>query len=188
MARPRSFDEAEVLAAVMTTFWRRGYTATTTRGLEEVSGVGIRSLANTFGDKDSLFLKALRRYREGAVASIAVAFNPPSVDAVIGFFEGLSSRVEPENPLNSGCLMVNTVFELGEPPDLIAHEIELFRDLWRTTFHQALINDGVSDADTRSVFLLGAFWGSLSLIRLAGDSTAAQPMTTIVTQTVRTWA
>ena len=187
MARPRSFDESEVLAAVMTTFWRRGYTATTTRGLEEVSGVGIRSLANTFGDKDSLFLKALRRYREGTTAAIAELFNPPSVDAVIGFFEGLSSPVEPDNPLNSGCLMVNTVFELDEPPDLVAQEIELFRDQWRTTFRQSLINDGIGDTDARSVFLLGAFWGSLSLIRLAGDSTAAQPMTSIVTQTVRTW-
>ncbi len=187
MARPRTFDEAEVLAAVMTTFWRRGYTATTTRGLEEISGVGIRSLANTFGDKDSLFVQALRRYREGTKAAIAEVFNPPSVDAVIGFFAGLSSPVEPDNPLNSGCLMVNTVFELNEPPDLVAHEIELFRDLWQRTFRQALINDGISDADARSVFLLGAFWGSLSLIRLAGDSTAAQPMTAIVTQTVRTW-
>ena len=103
-------------------------------------------------------------------------------------FEGLSSPVEPENPLNSGCLMLNTVFELDETPDLVAEEIELFRDLWRTTFRQALINDGISDADTRSEFLLGAFWGALSLIRVAGDSTAAQPMTTIVTQTVCTWA
>ena len=188
MARPRSFDESEVLAAVMTAFWRRGYTATTTRGLEEISGVGIRSLANTFGDKESLFLKALYRYREGTTASIADAFNPPSVDAVIGFFEGLSSPVEPENPLNSGCLMVNTVFELDEPPELVAQEIELFRDLWRATFRQALTNDGISEADDRSEFLLGAFWGTLSLIRLAGDTTAAQPMTSIVTQTVRTWA
>ena len=188
MARPRSFDESEVLATVMTTFWRRGYTATTTRSLEEISRVGIRSLANTFGDKESLFHKALHRYREGTEASIAQAFNPPSVDAVIGFFDGLSSPVEPENPLNSGCLMVNTVFELDEPPDLVAHEIELFRDLWRTTFRQALINDGISDADDRSEFLLGAFWGALSLIRFSGDTTAAQPMTAIITQTVRTWA
>ena len=188
MARPRSFDEAEVLAAVMTTFWRRGYNATTTRGLEEISGVGIRSLANTFGDKDSLFLKALRRYREGTENSIAQLFNPPSVDAVVGFFEALSSPVEPENPLNCGCLMLNTVFELDAPSDIVAKEIGLFRDLWRTTFREALDNDRISDADARAEFLLGAFWGSLSLIRLAGDSTAAQPMTAVVAQTVRAWA
>ena len=59
--------------------------------------------------------------------------------------------------------------------------------MWQATFRQALINDGISDADARSVFLLGAFWGSLSLIRLAGDSTAAEPMTSTVIQTVRTW-
>ncbi|MFT4837970.1 MAG: AcrR family transcriptional regulator, partial [Nonlabens sp.] len=54
MARPRSFDESELLQAVTMSFWRHGYNATTYRGLEAMSGVGVRSLANTFGDKDQL--------------------------------------------------------------------------------------------------------------------------------------
>ena len=52
MARPRSFEESELLEAVMVAFWRHGYTATTYRSLETLSGVGIRSLANTFGKKE----------------------------------------------------------------------------------------------------------------------------------------
>ena len=120
MARPRKFDESQVLAAVMNAFWRHGYTATTTRSLEEISGVGIRSLANTFGDKESLYTKALACYREAAAESIAVAFNPPSVAAIITYFESLSAPIDPTHPLNSGCLMVNTVTELEEPPDQIA--------------------------------------------------------------------
>ena len=187
MARPRSFDESEVLAAVMTAFWRHGYTATTTRSLEEMSGVGIRSLANTFGDKESLFIKALGRYRESAAESISAAFNPPSLATIIAFFENLSAPVHHDNPLNSGCLMVNTVFELEDPPDQIMRQIEQYRELWQSTFQQALDNDNITDSEARSEFLLGAFWGALSLIRLAGDTAAAKSMTSIVTQTARNW-
>ncbi len=187
MARPRMFDEAEVLKGAMTAFWRHGYTATTTRSLEEVSGVGIKGLANTFGDKEALFTKALACYREATAEHIAAAFNPPSLAAVITYFEKLSAPIDADNPLNSGCLMVNTVSELEEPTDQIAQEIEQFFELWRTTFRQALNNDNIADAQARSEFLLGNFWGALGLIRLAGDTTAAKPMTSIITQTARSW-
>ena len=33
MGRPRSFEESELLEAVMVAFWRNGYTATTYRSL-----------------------------------------------------------------------------------------------------------------------------------------------------------
>ena len=181
------FDESDVLAAVMTAFWRHGYTATTTRSLEEISGVGIRSLANTFGDKENLFTKALACYREASAESLAAAFNPPSLAAIINHFEHLSAPIDPEHPRNSGCLMVNTVSELEEPPDQIAHEIELFFELLRATFQRALDNDNIPDSQARSEFLLGNYWGALGLIRLAGDTTAAKPMTSIITQTARSW-
>ncbi len=187
IARPRMFDEAEVLNGAMTTFWRHGYTATTTRNLEEVSGVGIRGLANTFGDKEALFTQALACYREANAEHIAAAFNPPSLAAVIAYFEYISAPTDPEHPRNSGCLMVNTVSEIEEPADQIAAEIEQFFDLWRTTFRQALDNDNIANAGARSEFLLGNFWGALGLIRLAGDTTAAKPMTSVVTQTARSW-
>lgn len=188
MARPRMFDEPEVLAAVMTAFWRHGYTATTTRSLEEISGVGIRSLANTFGDKETLFTKALACYRKVTAETIAAAFNPPSLAAIITHFEDLSTPIGPQHPRNSGCLMVNTVFELEKPPDQIAQEIELFFELWRATFQKALDNDKIPHSQARSEFLLGSFWGALGLIRLAGDTKAAKPMTSIITQTARSWS
>ena len=187
MARPRKFDESEVLTAVMTAFWCHGYTATTTRSLEEISGVGIRSLANTFGDKDSMFASALACYREATAQSLDVAFDPPSLAAVVRHFEDLSAPIDPRHPRNAGCLMVNTVSELEEPPEQIAHEIELFFELWRATFQQALDNDNIPESKARSEFLLGNYWGALGLIRLAGKTTAAEPMTSIVTQTARTW-
>lgn len=187
MGRPRSFEESELLEAVMVAFWRHGYTATTYRSLETLSGVGIRSLANTFGEKDELFTKALSRYRHMVADNIAVMFDPPSVDAIISAFERVSSPADRDHVRSSGCLMVNTVFEIDEPAGDITREVAEYRDLWRSTFQRALESDNIADAEARAEFLVGALWGALSQIRLAGDTRAAQPMTSIVIETVRSW-
>jgi TetR/AcrR family transcriptional repressor of nem operon len=187
MGRPRSFEESELLEAVMVAFWRHGYTSTTYRSLEMLSGVGIRSLANTFGEKDELFTKVLACYRHMVADNIATMFDPPSVDAIVRVFERVSSPTNHDNVRSSGCLMVNTVFEVDEPAEGIGREIAEYRELWRSTFQQALENDHVSGVEARAEFLLGALWGALSQIRLANDTTAAQPMTSIVIETIHSW-
>jgi TetR/AcrR family transcriptional repressor of nem operon len=187
MGRPRSFEESELLESVMVAFWRDGYTATTYRSLESLSGVGIRSLANTFGEKDELFTRALARYHDMVADNLAMMFDPPSVDAIIRVFERVSSPTDRDDVRSSGCLMVNTVFEIDEPTGDIGLKIVAYRDLWRSTFRQALESGNIADVEARAEFLVGALWGALSQIRLAGDTTAAQPMTTVVIQTVRSW-
>ena len=188
MGRPRSFEESELLEEVMVAFWRRGYSATTYRSLESLTGVGIRSLANTFGEKDELFTTALARYRQRVANNLAVMFDPPSVDGIVAVFERVSSPATGDDPRSSGCLMVNTVFEIEEPAEAIAIEVSQYRDLWQSTFQQALEADDIPNARTRAEFLVGALWGALSQIRLAGNTAAAQPMTSVVIETVRGWA
>jgi TetR/AcrR family transcriptional regulator, transcriptional repressor for nem operon len=187
MGRPRSFEESELLEAVMIAFWRHGYSATTYRSLEALCGVGIKTLSTTFGEKDELFTKALARYRRRATDTLATVFDPPSVDAIIRVFERLSSPVDGDDVCNAGCLMVNTVFELDEPAETIANEIAQFRELWRSTFQRALETDRIADPETKAEYLVGSLWGALSQIRLAGDTTAAQPMTSVIIDTIRTW-
>jgi TetR/AcrR family transcriptional repressor of nem operon len=187
MGRPRSFEESELLEQVMVAFWRDGYSATTYRGLESLSGVGIRSLANTFGEKDELYAKALTRYRNMVAGNLDAMFDPPGVDAIVRVFERVSSSSGDTDPRRSGCLMVNTVFEVDEPPKGIADEVTAYRDLWRSQFRAALEADQIVDADSRAEFLVGSLWGALSQIRFAADTTAARPMTSVVIETVRGW-
>ncbi len=187
MARPRSFEESELLEAVMVAFWRHGYNTTTYRSLETMSGVGIKSLANTFGDKDELFSKALARYREMVAGNLAKMFDPPSIDAIVAIFERVSSPSEDDDPRSGGCLMVNTVFEIDEPAADVANEIAQYRELFRSNFQRALQAERITDLDTRAEFLVGALWGALSQIRLAGDTAAARPMASIVIETIRSW-
>lgn len=172
----------------MVEFWRHGYTATTYRTLESLSGVGIRSLANTFGDKNELFTRVLALYRQRVANNLDTMFETPSVESIIAVFTRVSSPADRNDVRRAGCLMVNTVFEIDVPATDVANEIGIYTELWRSTFHQALIADGIAEPDRRAVFLVGALWGALSQIRLAGDTTAAQPMASVVIETVKGWA
>ena len=59
----------------MNVFWRRGYEATTLDDLTATMGIKRQSLYNSFGDKHSLYLEALRHYRalrrEGLLACLS---------------------------------------------------------------------------------------------------------------------
>src|SRR6201986_4496734 len=64
MARHKEFDRDEALQKAMEVFWSRGYEAASIQDLVEHMGINRQSLYDTFGDKHSLFLQALDRYRE----------------------------------------------------------------------------------------------------------------------------
>jgi TetR/AcrR family transcriptional repressor of nem operon len=64
MARRKEFDRDEALHRAMEVFWSRGYEATSVGDLVEHMGINRQSLYDTFGDKHSLYLQALDRYRE----------------------------------------------------------------------------------------------------------------------------
>ncbi|MEM8970593.1 MAG: TetR/AcrR family transcriptional regulator [Pseudomonadota bacterium] len=188
MPRPRSFDETKVLQCAMLTFWRLGYDATTYKELEKITGVGVRSMHNTFGEKDELFLRSLRMYQEAARAIIEEMFNPPSVAAVERLFGSIVDPKPDDDITRSGCLVVNSVFELSEIPSAVDEQIKAYREMWRATFEAALVADGISDQKIRAEFLVGTLWGMLSQIRLARDTTAAAPMALIAIQTIRSWS
>ena len=62
MARSKEFEETVVLDKAMRLFWEQGYEKTSMTDLVEHMGIHRRSLYDTFGDKHSLFLKAMDRY------------------------------------------------------------------------------------------------------------------------------
>jgi len=111
--RPRSFDESEVLEKAMALFWSQGYEATALSELTEAMGIGRQSLYDTFGDKHSLFTRALTHYLETTLneaAQTLEAIETPSgkirewlSHAVLGLCIG---GAEPR-----GCFALNTVVE-----------------------------------------------------------------------------
>ncbi len=187
MPRPRSFDEGEVLQCAMMTFWRLGFDATTYKVLEGETGVGVRSMHNTFGEKDDLFVRSLEAYHNMASNLLDQMFADPGVNAIKMIFNGMVQPTPDGDITNSGCLMVNSVFEIPEKPAAVQAAIDAYREMWRARFQQALEADTIADPATRAEFLVGALWGVLSQIRLAGKTTAGKSMADVVVQTVEGW-
>lgn len=123
MARPRTFDETQVLNAVREQFWDAGYAATSLDDLMRVSGLGKGSLYAAFGDKRQLFLRALRSYTEDSHGHLeeALAEAPRALDALRMLLEAPIDD-PPGAGTPRGCLMANSTCELGNAdPEVLAH-------------------------------------------------------------------
>ena len=62
MPRVKEFDEAEVLDQALELFRARGFKHTSFADLVDELGVSRQSLYDTYGDKQTLYQTALRRY------------------------------------------------------------------------------------------------------------------------------
>lgn len=125
MARPRTFDETEVLGRARDAFWARGYTATSLADLEKATGLRRTSLYAAFGDKRQLFTRVLEAYRVS---------NHELIDAIVGRASDYRSaakalwdlaieqaaRDKNEGGRCRGCLIANTTTELGNVDDDIS--------------------------------------------------------------------
>ena len=144
--RKKCFCEQAVLDQAVQVFCLHGYHDTGIAQLVEELGVGRQSLYDTFGDKRSLFLKALDRY-------IAVQeemrhrtlLNPatPARVRLSNLLEQLSQRAAEKDC--RACLVIYTAMELAAEDEEVRVRVDrslagLVRDLHRLC--EAAIPDG----------------------------------------------
>jgi len=113
MARHKEFDRDEALQRAMEVFWSRGYEAASVGELVKHMGINRQSLYDTFGDKHSLYLAALDRYREVEGRKMFEALERPG--SVKRALRQLFERVV-ESSLGGerrGCFMGNATSELA---------------------------------------------------------------------------
>src|SRR4051812_14757728 len=102
--RPRKFDVEKALDAALLLFWRHGYEGTSLAALTQAMGINMPSLYAAFGNKESLFRKAVDRYIQMPASYLPNALTEPTARrAVEKMFEGAVGMVM--NPrLPDGCL------------------------------------------------------------------------------------
>jgi len=112
--RPRTFDTEAAVERAMNVFWSRGYHATALPDLLRATKLSRGSLYAAFGDKHSLFLRALDRYIADAIDRMDVEFAPERepVDGLRAYFAGYVERNSGANG-RRGCLLVATAMELA---------------------------------------------------------------------------
>ncbi|MCP3796866.1 TetR/AcrR family transcriptional regulator [Paenibacillus sp. CH40] len=112
MARSKEFEEKEVLDKAMRLFWEQGYEKTSMTELVEHMGIHRRSLYDTFGDKHSLFLKAMDRFDDKIIAALAGGVKgSKTASEALQFIFGFMIDGDEDSP--AGCLMVNSAVELA---------------------------------------------------------------------------
>ncbi len=133
----------EALDKAMELFWSQGYQATGVAELCDHMGVGRQSLYNTFGDKESLFKEALRRYQKERLRPMVTGLRAKGsgLDNVCEVLDGWQEASA--GAAHRGCLMANSIAEfgmrepgisaelgsmLGEIEEAFTHALERARD------------------------------------------------------------
>ena len=115
MARPKEFDRDSALELAMMVFWEKGFEATSVQDLVERMGINRGSLYDTFGDKHSLYLEALRYYERsrGSEGVKLLDSEPSGRRAIEQFFDEVVDRCFGERG-GCGCFLANTIVERAQ--------------------------------------------------------------------------
>lgn len=68
--RPVQYDREQALQRATDLFWSVGFAATSLDALSEATEMTRPSLAGAFGDKEALYLEALKRYRDAGIDAL----------------------------------------------------------------------------------------------------------------------
>ena len=129
MARPREFDEAAVLDAAIDRFWQHGYEATSVRDLADEMNIAGASLYNAFGDKRSLYERALNRYLDRTFRERILRLEPslPPREAIAAFLREIVKRSVTDKQ-RRGCMLVNSAIESAPHDHKFLEIVAIFLD------------------------------------------------------------
>lgn len=172
MPRPREFDETKVLGAAMHCFWHQGYKGTSVRALAQSMNLTGASLYNAFGDKRTLYQRALAHYVETGFEERVRRFEQrPPAAAIRAFFEDIVERSLNDDE-HKGCLLVNSALEVAphDPAfqaainDVLARVEAFFLRCAKAGQRDGSVTDRQSPRDLAR-FLLGMLMGIRVLAR-----------------------
>lgn len=174
MARPREFDIDEALEQAMQVFWAKGYEGTSLDDLCEATGLGRSSLYGAFGDKQSIYVRALERYEEAAVGRIAASISSAKTvkEGIARFVQRIVDDIA-AGPGRRGCFLGNCAAELVRGDRAAAARVRRSLERVEATFRDALISaqargelPRAADIDALARFITAGIQG----LRLVGKA------------------
>jgi TetR/AcrR family transcriptional regulator, transcriptional repressor for nem operon len=180
MARPRKFDEDQVVRASRDLFWSQGYAGTSLDDLGEATGLGRGSLYNAFGDKHTIFLRSLDDYCTETSDGLRAQLRDPEMaayDRLIAHVQAITASTAADTE-RRGCLMAKSAAELSATEPEVTKRVKRTLDTWlrelTATISEAQ-RDGDLDpeADPRALAsLLLAVLRGIEALRKGGASVA----------------
>ena len=182
MARPASFDREQVLGRATETFWENGYCATSISQLVEATQLQPGSLYAAFDSKQGLFMAVLDHYAQQSLARLravlAEAADP--LQGIRRFFTMLARDSGGGKPAR-GCLLVNTVLEVGRHNPEVRARVKAHLAEIEGVFVSALRDAKArkvlaSDKSPQSIarFLMVTLWGLRVLTGAGVDARGAR--------------
>ena len=114
MAGKKAFVPERALDKAMVLFWKQGYEATSITDLTECMGIRRGSLYDTFGDKRSLYLDALKRYIAiGQTRTNTLLAQDGTLQEVLEYFFQDYIDLLLSDPASRGCFLVNASLEMA---------------------------------------------------------------------------
>jgi len=146
----KQFDPEVALTKAMEVFWSHGYEAASLSDLLEHMGIGRKSLYDTFGNKRSLFLKALEHYAQTEVKSIRDRLLAPgsplaNIENVLQDLQQIHSL-----PGSKGCMLGTNIADFDnsevEIAALLRHYLQEMEDAYCTAIARAIEAGELSSA------------------------------------------
>ncbi len=131
--RPLSFDRDDVLEKAMLAFWKSGYETTSIADLTAAMGVTAPSLYAAFGNKQQLFVEAMRRYAGDQAALEASMFQAPTAREAVGDMLRGAAVLFTGETTPPGCLLASAAAtgspDAAEVRAAVAGERRAVRDI-----------------------------------------------------------
>ena len=108
----------------MDAFWRKGYEATSLADLTAATGLNKASLYRVFGDKHALFMAALRNYADTEMRESRAVIDESR--SPLTNIRAVVRKVITDFAHEKGCLMINSLVELGPHDGVVADLLQNF--------------------------------------------------------------
>ncbi|MRG70402.1 TetR family transcriptional regulator [Alphaproteobacteria bacterium HT1-32] len=107
--RPRKFDPDKTMSQIMQLFWEHGYEATGLSDIIATTGLGKASLYAAFGNKQSMYLKALAHYENRMVEAAVSSLRSPDMAPLERIDAFLSEPIKAvrDHTDRRGCFLCN---------------------------------------------------------------------------------
>ncbi|MDA0268043.1 MAG: TetR/AcrR family transcriptional regulator [Cyanobacteria bacterium] len=134
----KQFDTEVALAQAMEVFRAHGYEAASLSELLKHMGIGKKSLYDTFGNKQSLFLKALEHYAHIQIRGSRDRLSAPG--SPLGHLKQLLLDWQQENsqPGSCGCMFGNNIADFNTDDTAIAQVMRAYLQQMEDAFCSAL--------------------------------------------------
>jgi AcrR family transcriptional regulator len=168
MARPRQFDEEKVIEKLMQVFWNKGYEATSMQDLVAATGLLKGSLYGAFGDKQALYMAALKHYdRTRVQAGIDMLGGKGSPKQKIARLFDCVIESTRQGAFAGGCLLCNASLEMAVVDKQVRSEIKTTIRRLKAAIADALKTKLESEdrAASLAAFIVSAYFGTRILAR-----------------------